>query len=406
MRVAVLGGGLQGSGTALALSRRGVDVTLYDRNPTLLSRTAVANEGKIHLGYMYAADPSFATARTMMRGALAFGPFLERYLERPMESFATSFPASYIVHRDSQHTVEEVAAYLDETHRLIGEAASGRTDCYFGQDLTAPLRRWTDGDRAAAFDPEIAVAAFTSPEVALEPLQLAEEVRKRVADDPRVELRLGRLVTGVARADDGILIASEGSDGPASERYDQVVNALWEGRLAIDRQMGVEPDRQWLHRLKHGVSFTLPKDADRPPSATFISGPFGEVVSYPGGLTYLTWYPECIKGFSSELTPPHWPTHPAEPLRGQILEGTLSAMAAMVPALRQLSPETLIDARVKGGAIFAWGKTDIYDPQSELHQRYDIGVHSTEGYHSVDPGKLTMAPYFAEICATRIAGDV
>jgi glycine/D-amino acid oxidase-like deaminating enzyme len=406
MRVAVLGGGLQGCGTALALSRRGVDVTLYDRNAALLSRTAVANEGKIHLGYMYAADPTFATARTMMRGALAFGPFLERYLERPMESFATSFPASYLVHRDSQHTVEEVAVYLDETHRLIGEASNGRKDSYFGLDLTAPLRRWTDGDRAAAFDPEIAVAAFYSPEVALEPIQLAAEVRKRVAEEPRIKLRLGRLVTGVSRQGDAIVVTGEGSEGISSEPFDQVVNALWEGRLAIDRQMGLEPDRPWLHRLKHGVSFTLPKDSEPPPSATFISGPFGEVVSYPDGLTYLTWYPECIKGYSSELTPPHWPTHPTDPLRSQILEGTLSAMAEMVPALRRLSPETLLDAKVKGGAIFAWGKTDIYDPNSELHQRYDIGVHSTAGYHSIDPGKLTMAPYFAEVCASRITGSL
>jgi hypothetical protein len=40
-----------------------------------------------------------------------------------------------------------------------------------------------------------------------------------------------------------------------------------------------------------------------------------------------------------------------------------------------------------------------------LHRRFEIGVTSTGGFHSVDPGKLTMAPYFADICATRIAGD-
>lgn len=50
MRVAVLGGGLQGCCIALALADRGVEVTLFDRNDDLLSRTAVANEGKIHLG--------------------------------------------------------------------------------------------------------------------------------------------------------------------------------------------------------------------------------------------------------------------------------------------------------------------------------------------------------------------
>jgi 2-polyprenyl-6-methoxyphenol hydroxylase-like FAD-dependent oxidoreductase len=75
MRVGVLGGGLQGCCVALSLAQRGIDVTLFDRNDKLLSRAAVANEGKIHLGYMYANDPSYSTARMMMRGALAFAPF-------------------------------------------------------------------------------------------------------------------------------------------------------------------------------------------------------------------------------------------------------------------------------------------------------------------------------------------
>ncbi len=47
---------------------RGVPVTLVDENADLLTRTAVANEGKVHLGYMYAADPSLRTARTMLAG--------------------------------------------------------------------------------------------------------------------------------------------------------------------------------------------------------------------------------------------------------------------------------------------------------------------------------------------------
>ena len=83
MRVGVLGGGLQGCCIALVLAERGVEVTLFDQNDTLLSRTAVANEGKIHLGYMYAGDPTLSTARTMMTGAFAFSPFFERYLGQP-----------------------------------------------------------------------------------------------------------------------------------------------------------------------------------------------------------------------------------------------------------------------------------------------------------------------------------
>ena len=45
---------------------------------------------------------------------------------------------------------------------------------------------------------------------------------------------------------------------------------------------------------------------------------------------------------------------------------------------------------------------DIDDPASELHRRYEIGVTSSGRYHSVDPGKLTMTPYFAGVCADRI----
>lgn len=52
--------------------------------------------------------------------------------------------------------------------------------------------------------------------------------------------------------------------------------------------------------------------------------------------------------------------------------------------------------------ITAWGETDISDPASELHRRYEIGVNSAEGHHSIDTGKYTMAPLFARICADRI----
>ena len=140
MRVGVLGGGLQGCCIALALADRGVSVTLFDKNDALLSRAAVANEGKIHLGYMYAGDPTLATAKTMMTGALSFAPFLERHLGLPAQSFAVSVPAIYVVHRDSQHSPENVCGYLDAVHRLIKEAADGRMRAYFGKDIGASLR--------------------------------------------------------------------------------------------------------------------------------------------------------------------------------------------------------------------------------------------------------------------------
>jgi hypothetical protein len=403
MRVGVLGGGLQGCCIALALARRGVDVVLFDKNDALLSRAAVANEGKIHLGYMYAGDATLSTAKTMMTGALSFAPFLERYLGQPAESFSVSVPASYVVHRDSQRSAEDVCAYLRTAHALINEAAEGRNRSYFGTDLSAPLRPWSAAEREAEFDPYTAVAVFSTPEIAINPTELAQQVRECIACLPRIEVRCNRTIIGAVEEHDGIRVLNEGQDGLSRDRFDHVMNALWDGRLGLNNAMGFLTNRPWLHRLKYGVSFRLPCDVRPPPSATFVLGPFGEVVTYGDGLIYLTWYPECLQAISTDLTPPSWATYPPEPLRSRILAGTFRALSSIVTSLRILNAASLPEAGVKGGAITAWGKTDIYDPASELHRRYEIGVTSQGCFHSVDPGKLTMVPYFAEVCADRIS---
>ncbi len=402
MRVGVLGGGLQGCCTALALAERAVKVSLFDKNDALLSRTAVANEGKIQLGYMYAGDPTLSTAKTMMAGALAFAPFLERHLSRPSHTFAVSVPAAYIVHRDSQHCTEEVCAYLETVHALINEAAQARKQSYFGRELSVPLRHWSAAERAENFDPEIALAAVATPEIAINPLALARTIRECITAHPLIEVRCNRTVVGAEQQRDGIYVISNGQDEVSRDRFDHVVNALWDGRLALNEALGFRTNRPWLHRLKYGVSFRLPTSVRPPPSATFVLGPFGEVVTYGDGLIYLTWYPECVRAISTDVMPPEWETYPPEPVRSRIVIGTFRSLSAIVASLRNLDAECLPEASVKGGTIVAWGKTDIYDPASELHRRFEIGVTSVGRFHSVDPGKLTMAPYFAEICAERI----
>lgn len=401
-RIAVLGGGFQGCCIALELASRGIDVLLVDENEDLLTRTAVANEGKVHLGYMYAADPTLSTARTMMRGALAFAPFLRRHLGEAA-ALDTSVPAVYVVHRDSQHDADQVAAYLAQVHREI-QGVGAPEGSYFHQDLGAPMRRWSDAELASSFDPELVSAAFTSPEVAIDPLAVARLLRDRIAEEPRIEVLTGHHVDRARRRDRGGFEVG-GSDWSASA--DQVVNALWAGRISFDRRLEVRPDRRWLHRLKYGVSLPWPVGASRPPSATVISGPFGEVVSYPDSTTYLTWYPTCVRGYSeADSPPPAWGTPPTSAEHAEIVAGTVAGLAGLVPALRGLTSEHLQHATVKGGVIVAWGETDIDDPDSELHERFRIGVRTDDGHHSVDPGKLTMAPWFAMQCADRVTSTV
>jgi glycine/D-amino acid oxidase-like deaminating enzyme len=384
------------------LAERGLNVTLFDKNDTLLSRAAVANEGKIHLGYMYAGDPTLSTAKTMMAGALSFAPFLERYLGRRAQSFSVSVPAIYVVHRDSQSSPEHVCAYLKTVHGLINEAAAERTEAYFGRDLSAPLKVLSAAEKESAFDPAIARIAISTPEIAINPVALAQTMRDCVANHPRIEVHCNQTIISAKQECGRIGVLAEGTAGSSWLHFDHVVNALWDGRFALNESLGYRPNRPWLHRLKYGVSFRLPDGAKPLPSATVVLGPFGEVVSYGDGVVYLTWYPVCLQAMSTDLTPPDWNTYPPEPLRSRILRETFDALSEIVPSLQNLDPAEMPEAIVKGGPIVAWGNTDIYDPASELHRRFEIGVTTDGGFHSVDPGKLTMAPYFAEVCAERI----
>jgi glycine/D-amino acid oxidase-like deaminating enzyme len=387
----------------MALAEKGARVTLYDRNTELLTRAAVANEGKIHLGYMYAGDSTLNTARMMMQGALAFAPFLSEHLGVSCECFEISKPAVYVVHRHSQKSADEVQAYIFAVHSLIQEAAANLNGAYFGMDLRKEIRSWSASELDRELNTGEVCGAFTSPEVAIDPGALALLIRSRIAQTPNIDLRLEHTVTSVEE-DAGLYVLSSGSNKTQRDRFDHVVNALWDGRLAIDSTMGLRPGRPWIHRLKYGVQFRPPVGAHVERSITVVLGPFGEVVSYGNGSVYLTWYPDCLRSRTRDVQPPNWPTSPGEPLSAQIAERTFNALCTILPALRQCDFEELTNVAVRGGTIVAWGETDIDDPGSELHRRFEIGVTSVGRYHSVDPGKLTMAPFFARECATRIAG--
>jgi hypothetical protein len=311
---------------------------------------------------------------------------------------AASQPFVYTVHRDSQVKVEDFATYLNATHSLM-DAAAGR-DSYFGMDLRAAPRRLTQAALESRFDPAFVTAAFDTSEIAIDTLAVAASMRRRIAEDPRIDVRTSRTITAVE--DDGVRLRvySTGIDaGEAnSDTFTAVVNALWDGRLAIDATRGIHPGRKWIHRFKHGIRFRLIGTAALP-SVTIVLGPFGDVVAYGGGLYYMSWYPACMTAHSDALAPPIWRAQPDEPCRSKIVTESFAALGAIVPDLQSVRPQNV---SVRAGVIVAWGSTDIDDHASELHRRHEIGVHSYGSYHSIDPGKLTMAPYFAKVCADRI----
>jgi glycine/D-amino acid oxidase-like deaminating enzyme len=398
VRVAVLGAGLQGSCVALDLATSGIQVDLYDRNSQCMTQASLHNEGKIHLGYVYANDRSHRSAETMAEGAATFGPLLERWLGLQMSQMRRSTTFNYAVHRESMLSVSEVEAHMGRTHAHVAERI--RPKAYLGIDIGKPPERLKQSELEADYDPSLIKAVYRTNEISIDPVALAMAVRDRVAADSLIHPMYETEVHGVSARGDTIGVEFTNGHGRSTVEYDQVVNALWDGRLAVDATLGLAPERTWLFRVKYYLK--MRSTGARLPTTTIVLGPFGDVVDYGEGGYYLSWYPVGLQRASSDVRMDGWPHDLPGEVEAAVRSGIVQGLAAVMPGVAVLSSDDLEAAELAGGVIFAWGSTGIDDRNSELHTRYAIGPRTLGRYHSVDTGKLTTAPLYAHMVGERV----
>jgi hypothetical protein len=395
-RALVLGAGIQGVCAALALTRDGWSVTLVDRAVAPMRGASRRGEGKIHLGYVYGNEPSRATAELMIEGAITFAGAIDSWLPTALDwGMLRSAPFNYAVVASSMVTADELEAHyawVDDRLETALEGSGG----YLG---AGRVRRTTRARSVTSlYGPDV-TDVFTTDEVAVDPRALAGHLIEGI-EAAGVAFLASRTVRHIERTSQGFVVDTCDADGsPRPLVADIVVNCLWDGRLAIDADLGITPPRPWVYRLKYGVSGTNPTDI---PSTTFVLGPLGDVVQRRDGRCYLSWYPECLAGWSDDLVVP---TEWSAAIRGD--EPRLHQADVARRAVQGIAPllPSIVDFHVTealAGVIVAWGESDIDDPTSALHGRDAIGVHANDGYFSIDTGKLTTAPLFA----TRLAAMV
>lgn len=395
--VVVIGAGLAGACTALALARSGLRTTIIERDPAPMRRASLRNEGKIHLGLIYAAEAGAATALRQLAGALSFRRILRHLTGPALDRMPIARAFVYLVDNQSLVTPDELAEHYALLERECAKqfAADPKSD-YLGRRpdrLAWPLAL---DEIAAHFDPERFAAAFGTAELAVDTDYLSQLVADTLRREPALELRCGHTLRAAERRAEGFRLEGDGPEGAWSVAARQVVNATWEQLYAVDEMVGLAPPRGWLHRLKFRVLARLPDELERAaPSATMVLGAYGDVVVRPGGSSYLSWYPEGLQGWTEALSPPKdWD----DPCRGDtpadqaaaLAEKVLAAIDAWMPGVARSRVE-----QVDAGAILAHGRSDVDDPESGLHSRMVTGVTSLQGWHSLNPGKLTTAPLHA-----------
>jgi FAD dependent oxidoreductase len=393
LNVAVLGAGIMGCCAAVRLARAGCTVTLVDQATAPMRGASRWNEGKIHLGFLYARDPSGRTAAELLPGGLAFKALVEELIDSSIAPAVTANDDIYLVHPQSVVDADSMEQYF----RLLESRLSASAQA---ANYLAPLTKVERlDDRALGNLADASVAAgFRVPERSVNTIWLADRLTGAVAAEPRIRLVMG---TRVSRVSPGTAPWS----GPwrldcrpqIDEEFDVVVNALWEGLLAIDGSVGLEPEQEWSHRFRLAL-FIRTRRKVHLPSAVLATGPFGDVKNYDGYNFYVSWYPAGLVASGEDIEPPaNFPLPPDE----LVIARTLAGIQRYLPRMSEVT-DAATDVRVAGGWVFALGRGSLADVASTLHRRDRFGIRNRGAYYSVNTGKYSTAPWLASRLADAI----
>jgi glycine/D-amino acid oxidase-like deaminating enzyme len=400
LKIAVLGAGIMGSSAALLLARQGVQVALFDADSQPFNGASRWNEGKIHLGHMYSADPGMGTARRILPGGLLFKTLTEAIIGMPIDMAFTKKNDIYLCHRDSVVSPDEIDAYIGRMDAIIrshpnASAYPGLSDINRSERIPeAQLRRLSPSRDI--------LAGFSVPERSINTCWLADRFVEALMSTPRIQLFMQHRITSVEadNADDSRWrVFSVDKDLGA---FDVVINALWENRLSIDQTAGLEPPPRWSHRYRRALFIKTRTPVDLP-SCILCVGPFGDIKNYNGHDLYLSWYPEGLDVYGTDISPPQT----QDPDTSAISEKSrriLDRLQAFLPNIAALE-NNIKTIQLKGGWVYAAGQGHIGDIRASLHKRSDFGIEQKGSYFSIDTGKFSTAPWLAYRLVERIATE-
>lgn len=390
-RVAVVGGGVLGVTTALLLAEGGTAVTLFERQPLLWSGATAANEGKVHLGPVYALGTE-RTWMVMIEAALAFGALLERSVGTPIDwSSLTSEPFTYIVMPTSLASAEELQRRYAAINRQFHSSVERRGGDYLGRPIVDVI------DEQPMVDTATGLPAFRSRERSVDPSRLGSLLVDAVERHSLIDVRVGTCVQSAANDVEGVIL-TVGEGGVESLRFDAMVNCAWEGRSALIADAVATGASQFNYRVK--VAATLQSPHPVPP-VTLVHGPFGDVVDY-GDRLYASWYPVGRIAHEAGLAP-------STELLDMVHSGDLRVNAEQqVAALKRIGvlPESAACTDAVAGVIIGDGALDIDDPRSELHHREHFRVIREGCVITPLNYKFSTAPLAAARAADLVAALV
>ncbi len=385
---------------ALSLAERGFTAIVLERKSGPLQAASYGNEGKIHMGFVYALDSSGNTGREMLRGALSFAPLIEKWCGPMPWHKWKSGGFRYAIMPDSLADMHTLEAYYEKLRGQLGEIGNDLpvNPAYFGDSPSWMWRRSESTTGSPLIDGE-PVNCIDTEEISIDTRPFSEALLHKIKEKSTIVLRCDTRVVSAERRGTGFLLEVETLDSHTFLKADVVINCSWADRIRLDRTADIPGINGALsyrvkHRVivrpRHGIQNLLP--------VTMVQGPFGDVVPFKDGSVYLSWYPECRTYFNQH---PPSQEFSSQFVLDNVSHRTINAMSNMFPQLKNATAISCSPCM-----IVAQGMQDVDDPDSGLHRRTSTGPHGGNGWWSVDTGKLTLAPLHGESTAKLVLGEL
>lgn len=377
--VTILGGGIGGCATALALAESGANVTIIDRSE-LLSGTSDRTPGRMGLGFHYLSDPD--TALTYLRATIEFVTKHPGFMigEKDADAHHLSH-GLYLVTKDS---FVPASVIMERTKQIQMEYAAlveaDKSNAVFGPPES--FYRVLDSREYAK---DIAVdkvdLAIETQEHLLDWPEFKKYMLEKITSHPNITIEKHHKVIGAAYAKNGgFTISTQTANGQLrSIDSGYVVNATWENIEAIDHKMGFPmAQNSRTNRLKLLVEIDIPQEFHNKPSMFFCMGPHGMFSNMGNGIGRITYAPVTNYGNNMDLDVPaqyrKWLDHGLSPQETEEYgKKIVDGVAQYIPALKGANIRSILPGIVKSK-----GEVDIYAPNSDFHKRDYSGVEERQ----------------------------
>jgi len=398
--VGILGGGMQGCCMALLFKKLGFKVTIIDQAQSLISRASSNQEGKIHMGFIYANDNSCKTGFKLLNDCLHFTFCLEDLIDSTVQwETLKSKKFIYLVPHDSICSVDHLKHYFSKLQEKYESILNSEPHLsYLGQtpeiiSYSIPVPNYIDTSNFQY--------CFQTEEVSVSQAILREIMLNKLAKK-EINVILNTKVIGI-RKQAAYHYQVTTSNGDQS--FDFLVNCLWENQHILDGHLGMNQKPGTNLRLKFGITSSYIHECADIPSISMVTGLYGDFVNFPNAddpKMYFSWYPVSRHGMVvDQAIPQEW---------DQICKGICANQLYQYQIDNQLTAYqklfskdfNFIEPKLIPGIIVARGSKDIDDQQSELHQRSENPVFYSEGYFSISTGKFTSIPHNTYLASLMI----